>query len=549
MELSFVQQPRNLTVNLYQHQLISIYNMEKLERTKIIEKDNFITETSIGINADPTGYGKTLSMIGLITRDKMEWDTDTPFIFENITSVAGGRIKKHQIKRYDKINTTLILVSQSIIGQWEEEFKKTDLKVKIVTSRKIVDDAIPGDYDVILVTPTMYNKLILTHSSCAWKRFIFDEPGHLKIPAMKEIQAGFYWFVTATPNSIMIQHRNCKTSFMKNIIGGGWLDFETQFSGMIMRNSIECVRQSFEMPATTYYYYECFQPIYNIVNGFISTNIVKMIEAGNIEGAIESLGGNKTKNIVELVRRRKQEELEEINSKIRIYTIRCDDQRISEWNNRKTHIESQIEEIENRFQNILTIPCHICLEPLDDPVLEPGCQNIFCGKCLLKWLQKNNSCPLCRSNVNREGLVYIDKGVNSSSGSHVVSKINRGCTKLETIINIIKNKPFGKFLIFSSYDSTFVPICNTLHDNNILFSEVRGGCASRQKSILSFKDGKTSVIFLNSNFNGAGINLQEATDVILYHEMNENIQNQILGRANRIGRVGELQVHYLQIKT
>ena len=56
------------------------------------------------------------------------------------------------------------------------------------------------------------------------------------------------------------------------------------------------------------------------------------------------------------------------------------------------------------------------------------------------------------------------------------------------------------------------------------------------------------MIFLNSNFNGAGINLQEATDIILYHEMPLNVQNQIIGRANRIGRTEALNVHHLQVE-
>ena len=45
-----------------------------------------------------------------------------------------------------------------------------------------------------------------------------------------------------------------------------------------------------------------------------------MIEAENIEDAITALGGKKTKNIVELIKKKKLEELEEIQTKIAIYT-------------------------------------------------------------------------------------------------------------------------------------------------------------------------------------------------------------------------------------
>ena len=86
-----------------------------------------------------------------------------------------------------------------------------------------------------------------------------------------------------------------------------------------------------------------------------------------------------------------------------------------------------------------------------------------------------------------------------------------------------------------------------LIDNNINFIEVKGAISTREKNIMSFKNGNTSVIFLNSDNNGSGINLQEATDLIVYHEMSSTTLNQIIGRANRIGRVNSLQVHHLQI--
>ena len=73
----------------------------------------------------------------------------------------------------------------------------------------------------------------------------------------------------------------------------------------------------------------------------------------------------------------------------------------------------------------------------------------------------------------------------------------------------------------------------------------REGLKHDIEKITSFKNGKIQVIFLNSKNNGAGINLQEATDIILYHEMNENIIKQIIGRANRIGRTDKLFVHHL----
>ena len=91
--IKMVNQPSNLKVSLYPHQLATIYKMEKFESDNIIYKDNCIIETKIGVNANITGYGKTLEMIGLLARDKMEWNLETPFVFERTDIISKNRIK------------------------------------------------------------------------------------------------------------------------------------------------------------------------------------------------------------------------------------------------------------------------------------------------------------------------------------------------------------------------------------------------------------------------------------------------------------------------
>ena len=542
--INLVPQPKNMKVSLFPHQLLSIYRMENLEINNMIEKENYVKETKIGINADLTGFGKTLSMLGLILRNKMEWDLDTPFVFENITLESKSLIKNYYISRYDKLPTTLILASSSLIGQWIQEIKKTNLNYLSIVSKKDIENVEVEKYDIIVVSPTMYNKLISNYSGYAWKRFIFDEPGHLKVSCMKEVQAGFYWFVTATPGSIIPLHRNCRNSFIKDLFCNYYYDFESHFADIIVKNDPEFVKSSFAMPPTSHHYHSCFQPVFNAVNGFVNSTISTMIQAGNIEGAVELLGGGKTGNIIELVKKKKLEEMEEIESKIRIYTMRADLNKISEWNERKTRTLNQINEINSRFQTMLNSPCNICFDTLKSPILEPNCQNLFCGECFLTWMQRKNTCPLCRVEINTSDLIYVDTGTNHSN-SIVVEE--RKMTKDEKIIDIIKNNENGRFLIFSEYDNTFYRICKILNENHIKFVEIKGSIKTREKNLELFRTGKTNVIFLNSNYNGAGINLTEATDIILFHEMNSYTENQIVGRANRIGRSHPLSVHHLQI--
>jgi hypothetical protein len=544
--IQVVQQPKNYKTNLYRHQLASIYNMEFLEKEqKIQESENKFRETNVGLLCDDSGYGKTVSMIGLLCRDKRKWDISSQYIFENISSYSGGRIKTHTIKKYDKMNTTLILVSKSIVNQWKQELIKTTLKFTTIITNKDIDKN-ANEYDVIIVIPSLFNKYVSKYNTKAWKRFIFDEPGHIKVPKMNFLIAGFYWMITATPQAIYTQHKQCRSSFMIELMCiNNWYNLESFFEGMIIKNDIGFIKQSYTMPHTYTFYHECHQPLYNVVNGFVSKEIQIMIEAGNIEGAILSLGGGKTKNVVDLVKRKKLEELEEIEAKIRIYTIRDDRERIEEWSNRKNHVINQIDELNIRFENMLKNDCAICSCELKSPVLEPKCQNVFCGECLFKWLKTSNTCPLCRINIEAKDLVYVETDDKNNNEECCIKK---KMTKLEKILSLIKENSEGKFLIFSSYDYSFNSISAMLNENNISNSQIKGNIKKIEDTIEDFKNGSLRVIFLNTIFNGSGLNLQETTDIILLHNMDEYNLNQIIGRANRIGRTKSLNIHYLEVQ-
>ena len=82
-EYPIVPQPENFSRSLFDHQKTSIYEMEEFERERTVNINSvYNLETNFGIQADPTGYGKTASMVGLIVRDSMSWDLDTPQVIE-----------------------------------------------------------------------------------------------------------------------------------------------------------------------------------------------------------------------------------------------------------------------------------------------------------------------------------------------------------------------------------------------------------------------------------------------------------------------------------
>ena len=538
-EYPIVPQPENFRRSLFDHQKTSIHEMEKLEKERVININSvYNLETNFGIQSDPTGYGKTASMVGLIVRDSMSWDLETPEVIEEPYSINHGCkiTKKFTLRR---IPTNLIVISQSLVSQWKDEFTRTDLKVEVVRTRKKAGSVKVEDFDVILSTPTMYNKLLERYIGVAWKRMIYDEPGTTTIPSMKRIYTGFTWFVTATPKLLKWKYSSRRNHhiarlclhYMENIF----------FKALQIKNDEDYVRNSYSMPAVNHHFYQCHQPISRAVMGFVPRRVEIMIAAGNIRGAIRYLGGAETDNIVDLVKNRFTEELEEAIHKIHRYTTRGDQERITEWTEKKARIENKIRDLEERYKESLDGNCNICWSQLNKPALVSCCNNLFCGACIMNWLTRQNTCPLCRQSLTISDLTYITE--ETTENVEEDTKI----TKPQQIVKIIKDNKDGKFIIFSDEDATYTCLTSELDKENIVCKEIKGRSESREKLIKEFKSGKSRVIFLNSRNNGAGINLQECTDIILYHQMENSTTTQMLGRANRIGRTEELNVHHLQV--
>ena len=50
---------------------------------------------------------------------------------------------------------------------------------------------------------------------------------------------------------------------------------------------------------------------------------------------------------------------------------------------------------------------------------------------------------------------------------------------------------------------------------------------------------------LNAQNFGAGLNLQCASDIVMFHRFTRRMEEQIIGRGQRMGREGTLNVFYL----
>jgi SNF2 family DNA or RNA helicase len=534
-----VEQPETLSKKLFPHQLTAIEMMEEREAQKNIILDNYIIETKVGIYADITGYGKTLTLVALILRNKMKWNVDEPYIVSNIVDLYGnGDIVKKSRLHFKKIDTTLIVANTSILHQWSIELSGT-LSYTILNNRKHVASVEPSLFCVLLCTPRLLSVLLSRFPFLVWKRFIYDDPLYGKNQHGRHIIAGFSWFITANPHHLLYQNHNYN-SFIQNIFSNR-MDYQV-FQHVIVKNNDDFVKQSYSLPELIRHYHKCFEPFLCIVRSTLSEHILKLIHAGEIEQATRLIGGSVGSDIFVLLQHEKKNQIDSLEQKIKKNVQSGHESRLHKLKLQKQELENEIDDLQKRHEHfVMNTSCQICLSPYEKAIVLSCCQTTYCGVCIYKWLRSKPTCPHCRSIVTPCMMMFHVLDESSDSETQYKEKT----TKIQMILKLLNDSPHGQFILFSNIDETFPSIRFALEQEDISFVEIYGTMESRRKKIDGFKKGHVKVLFMNNLQNSAGLDLPEASDVIFYHRVSEDSERQIIGRANRIGRTGALHVHYL----
>lgn len=475
---------------LFPHQWKAIELMEEREKTKQIKQSNYIIDLNISIYADISGFGKTISLLGLILRDKMAWDLTESYVKESILSLFGnGCIVKKSIKTFKRLKPTLIVANGLILKQWVDELRETNLTFFWISNKKKLEEVDPNEFDVLLVNPSFYNTLMEKYCDWAWKRFIVDEPTYLRISSMQPIVAGFIWFITATPELFLRQQRQ-SYNFISTIFTP-YMNYNL-YKNLIVKNEDEFVRSSFLLPPLRIFHHPCFQPIHKLTKDHFHSDLGKEIERGNIVKVVQVIGGN-----------------------------------ITELSNNRVDEETF---------------CPICLEiPKKNPILIACCHHTFCGSCLFDWWRKSNcNCPTCRESILPSRLfLYVDLSSASLIPYLPPSKKDR----LLQILNPEKIEDGLSVVLFSSFPETFNPIKGWLEENSITFGEYKGTMSYKAKMLDYFSQGKITVLLLNSP--ELGIRLVDATDLIFFHLLADDYQKQVQSLTYRAGRTKPLRIHHL----
>ena len=245
--------------------------------------------------------------------------------------------------------------------------------------------------------------------------------------------------------------------------------------------------------------------------------------------------------------------------------------------------------IERVKSNIKDGECPICSGELndDDIIIVKCCGTILCGMCCFGTIfpkgHQIGQCSNCRTKLNFTNLIYLnsdfdlskiveDKLESATDNIKTSNEYLEPRTKITAILEIIKglkikerkcvdvnisnlmkgtnilsDATYNKVLIFANFDETIKNIISSLNTEKIKYWRLGGTHNEINNTVELFtKCETTCALIINSTKHCAGLNLQTATDLIFAHKIIDlNVETQVIGRGQRLGRTSCLRVHYM----
>ncbi len=589
-------QPKHIKTSLRPHQLAMIHAMEKKEKDSvsgfIIDGETHYSQFSI--LGDKVGSGKTLTALGYLS--SMKINRDPVNVFSRIHSHSKTAFwSSKPIHLSECSGNNLIIVPHTLYHQWKHTIQQqTTLSLFEIKTLKVFEnpDFIKNikEYDITLMSNTILKHFMsdTARESVQWSRIIFDEVDNILFTStMKMPPANFYWLITATWPNFLFQglyiymsedylNRRILSNLNPELVeiiqndqttnGNAFyarydirsIKFFEKFltkhpnrGHAVLRTSHAFMEQSWKMPPIIENRILCESPIsHRIVAQFVSPEIQELLHAGDVQGALEKLGVNNTSqsSLINALCDTREKELDRLEKTLTFkeamdyVTPQAKEIAITSLKNKIKSLKDQIEILKERIKNVKDEICAICFEEPNVPTLVMCCSRLFCGACIINCMQRNPSCPLCRTKIDFKSLQHIDMDAKTPTETNENILISNRPKKKAALLNLITETKGGKFLVFNRYDNPFLEIEGLLLERGIRVANVRGNKDHISSILKQFERGEIQVLLMNSTEAGAGIDLKSATHIVLMHAMRKEEEKQIIGRAIRLGRIEPLNL-------
>lgn len=554
---------------LLPHQISSIDEMQKKENNIVVNEiegynSYTVSHSKIGVLNNDIGTGKTKTAVNFVLNNIKNKNITKSV--GNVGSANNALLKKNWVIARGNVplfrdyiycnsthsNATLMIVPSNVINQWQEEIiqsceaRQQKIKLHVITPKSAFNKDAFLENDIILTAPSLL--LTRMHNNpdyvIKFSRIVVDEPCTIKYNfTCNNINADFWWFVTATDMSLT--NRSCY-NFVKKYSLGQYLLYS------------KCLYIKFDMAVSNWKQYKKNIINYNLTSVAVinklatlidTPSILEMIDAGDFQTAHQAIGANivsDNKNLtlfdviklsllnkVNIIKKKLESNLKnnpknkELEKELLYATKRCDN----------------AEEI---LEGLKTDTCNVCMTDvmeLEDPLITNCCGHLLCKYCL-EHIKIPTMCCVCRT----EPTTYTQL---TKPKEHNTERV----TKMQVIENIFRQSPFLKIVMYMS-GTLDIQSNEAQPTNNIVerFSDIcdieilHGTQNMMKRQLEKFKspnEEKCKVLILNKHSNAAGLNLQYATDLVIWNNTEQSIIEQIEGRLYRFGLDHDINIHYL----
>jgi hypothetical protein len=182
--------------------------------------------------------------------------------------------------------------------------------------------------------------------------------------------------------------------------------------------------------------------------------------------------------------------------------------------------EKMIDKFNEMIEEKLEEPCMICFGNLDT-VMITTCNHMYCGICVNEMFKNTPTikCPMCRHSLTRvEVNSIVDKNLNLISGEDMKKKIETkeeenvniksGGTKINAIINYIKENSKSKIIVFATEKQTLDLMDEIFKENNVLNLSIKNSaiCSEIEEcfkkllhNLIVSKSNSGGIIFIASH--------------------------------------------------
>ena len=331
---------------------------------------------------------------------------------------------------------------------------------------------------------------------------------------------------------------------------------------IFLKSKEEFVENSFKLPPIKFNIIRCLGNIYvNVLNGLVPQEVMNMINAGDINSAVNAIGCDTQdeEGLIKLVTKDLEKTLK--NKKLELTAKQ--QMEYSSAAAKKTAIDKltiDISQLEEKINSITervidTNACPICYDEISNKSILQCCNNAFCLECITMSLNHKPNCPLCRKLIGKKDMIVIKEEFEEQLEDLEEDEDSKR-TKLENLKLYLDNimsknkkskvkKSRKKILIFSEYEQSFNEIETYLKESTYTYDKLKGSTIAINNKVIKYKDDEIDILLLNSKYFGSGLNLENTTDMFLLHKMTETMEKQVIGRAQRPGRKEPLKVYRL----